>query len=296
MVCIVLESCAPVDLGHIKNPTELTIAELIEGSIRSSNEFALRIDVSRILGLSSGNMTLGIDEHVPDDVPDILIVTYHAEEGKMVIDPMQGELGEQLVSLQSLNIPERMTCLFNMCNSLQLEFDAIGTDIDSYYQTCPTGPVPSGNIITAPTAATPTTTKCIDALDDVSLLKYTFEACSLGDVNTLECLLAKYGNERIVSLCNVTAFTPLHHACFNGQYDVCSVLLRHGANVAATAHMQMTPLHVAVAGGHIKIVTLLLDNDADPFASDMMGHTALDKARMGNHYSIVDMIGKREST
>jgi hypothetical protein len=276
MVCIILNGCTPVDLGEISNESVVTISELVECSIRQSNEFALNIDVSRVVGLRGDDVTFYIDNNIPEEFPDILDVVYASNDSVSKlndIDGLRAGFGE-------LQMSEQFQHLLYQFKVLQSEFDEIGKDFDEYFQPN----VESDITINSHNVA---------GLDDKSILAATFAACSKGDVDGLLLLFKMYGDKKVVNLKNTTSFTPLHCACFNGQFEVVAALLKHGADVSVTAKMNMTPLHVAASAGHIQITKLLLGYNADPFEPDLMGHTALDKARMGNHYEIVDMIGKR---
>lgn len=274
MVCIILNGCTPVDIGEISNDSDVTIAELIERSIRQSNEFALNINVARVVGVRDEDHKLFIDSSVTESIPDVLNVVYESSESKLI----SSELND--FGMADLQPSDQFRVLLEQFERLQSEFDLIGKDFDDYFQSH------SDTRIVVDR-------QNVSNLDDKSLTAATFAACSKGDVDGLLLLLRQHGDHKIVHLKNSTSFTPLHHACFNGQFEVVAALLKHGADVSATAKMNMTPLHVAASAGHIQITKLLLGYSADPFEPDLIGHTALDKARMGNHYEIVDMIGKR---
>ena len=44
--------------------------------------------------------------------------------------------------------------------------------------------------------------------------------------------------------------TPLHCAALYGSYDVCYLLLEHGANILCKDKESMTPVHFAAREGH----------------------------------------------
>ena len=58
--------------------------------------------------------------------------------------------------------------------------------------------------------------------------------------------------------------TPIFNHARVGDYDICELLIKHGANLNAFDYMEQTPLFAAADGGHADIVKLFLDNGADP--------------------------------
>eukprot|EP00037_Helgoeca_nana_P029390 m.350286 g.350286 ORF g.350286 m.350286 type:complete len:527 (-) comp27966_c0_seq4:213-1793(-) len=77
--------------------------------------------------------------------------------------------------------------------------------------------------------------------------------------------------------------TPLHHAATNGDIGTIKCLVKHGANLQATAdyvlqHVTVegvTPLHNAAKGGHFEAVKYLVSKGADVNAWDEAGYSAL---------------------
>ena len=47
-----------------------------------------------------------------------------------------------------------------------------------------------------------------------------------------------------------TQMTALHSAASNGSYEVCELLLQHGADIRCRDEEDMTPLHFASMEGH----------------------------------------------
>ena len=45
--------------------------------------------------------------------------------------------------------------------------------------------------------------------------------------------------------------TALHSAASNGSYEVCDLLLQHGADIRCRDEEDMTPLHFASMEGHV---------------------------------------------
>ena len=72
--------------------------------------------------------------------------------------------------------------------------------------------------------------------------------------------------------------TALHSAAFNGNSDICSLLLSRGANVSQTDENGDTPLHVAAYDHLVDICQLLVDHKADVTSVNNEGQTPLHKA------------------
>lgn len=69
--------------------------------------------------------------------------------------------------------------------------------------------------------------------------------------------------------------TPLYIAAMYGDYTVCNVLLRRGAQTGVANFCGETPLHKAVEWSHFDIVRMLVDYGADVNAENMQGETPL---------------------
>jgi ankyrin repeat protein len=87
-------------------------------------------------------------------------------------------------------------------------------------------------------------------------------------------IAAVFGNAEVAALLlahrdvnvdntNVRGFTALHFAAKNGNFGVCQMLLRHGANPDALDSSGHTPAHFAAAYGWVSILQLLRSYDAD---------------------------------
>lgn len=48
-----------------------------------------------------------------------------------------------------------------------------------------------------------------------------------------------------------TKMTPLHYAASNGAYEMCELLLQHGASLRCVDEEDMTPLHFAAMEGYL---------------------------------------------
>ncbi|CAG0916731.1 unnamed protein product [Notodromas monacha] len=82
--------------------------------------------------------------------------------------------------------------------------------------------------------------------------------------------------------------TPLQHAAYRGGYEICRLLIDHGADVNATKHAhKYSTLHFGVMSGKCDLVRLLLDHGADPTAKNTVGKTASEiGAFVGNHDAV----------
>ena len=58
--------------------------------------------------------------------------------------------------------------------------------------------------------------------------------------------------------------TPIFKHARVGHFDICKLLIQHGADLNALDYMEQTPLFAAADGGHADIVKLFLENGADP--------------------------------
>jgi ankyrin repeat protein len=73
-----------------------------------------------------------------------------------------------------------------------------------------------------------------------------------------------------------TGQTPLHHACYSGDFETAKALVEKGANVnIEVPESLLTPLHAATMNGDIKIVKYLVANGATINAKDSEGATPL---------------------
>lgn len=76
-------------------------------------------------------------------------------------------------------------------------------------------------------------------------------------------------------------------AAMFGQYEICKLLLKAGANPNETDGPLTTPLMFAAEEGHAHVVQLLLENGANPHAKDLSNQTAYDKAVNNNRIDVV---------
>ena len=72
--------------------------------------------------------------------------------------------------------------------------------------------------------------------------------------------------------------TALHCAAFRGHYEVCRILLTHGADPNAMDDFERTALHRAARKGHKQVLRLLIDRGSDVLMYDSNGLLASDLA------------------
>ena len=103
-------------------------------------------------------------------------------------------------------------------------------------------------------------------------------AAEAGDAERIREILQR--DASAVNTPNTDGWTPLHLAAFYGRREAATVLLDHGADVAAasTNGMANQLLHAAAAGRHLSLVELLLAHGADPNARQHGGWTPLQAA------------------
>lgn len=73
--------------------------------------------------------------------------------------------------------------------------------------------------------------------------------------------------------------TPLHHASWKGNDEICHILLQNGANPNVIGKQGLTPLHYAAKFSHPKVLKTLLANGAMFNATSDSGKTPLDIAQ-----------------
>lgn len=78
---------------------------------------------------------------------------------------------------------------------------------------------------------------------------------------------------------DVGGHTPLMWAAYQGYAQSVELLLRFGANVAATDHAQLTPLHWAAVRGNKMCIKKLLEYGADANARGQDGKSVMDFVR-----------------
>ena len=76
-------------------------------------------------------------------------------------------------------------------------------------------------------------------------------------------------------------FVPLHEAAGAGETHRARLLLRLGAEIEVTDHIERTPLRYAAEGGHTDTAVMLIERGADVNARDSSGNTPLHLAAIG---------------
>lgn len=69
--------------------------------------------------------------------------------------------------------------------------------------------------------------------------------------------------------------TLLHKAAEIGDYNICKLLIDHGADVRKEDTRKRTPLFLAVQKGHVDICNVLIENGASVNIKDATGKTPL---------------------
>jgi ankyrin repeat protein len=62
---------------------------------------------------------------------------------------------------------------------------------------------------------------------------------------------------------DANGWTPLHHACYQGDLDSASYLIESGSKVNAFSNQNRTPMHLAAMNNHTDLVKVLLMTQAD---------------------------------
>jgi len=74
--------------------------------------------------------------------------------------------------------------------------------------------------------------------------------------------------------------TPLHLAAREGDKDLISLLVSHGASPSVKDSFGDTPLHFAVRKGNKALMGILIEHGADPHTTNKSGYSALHEATM----------------
>ena len=155
----------------------------------------------------------------------------------------------------------------------------------------------------------------------VAQTKDVYEVCRSGDTTTLKAMLQQ--TPSLIDSKQSNGFTPLIIATYNGQAEISTILIQHGADVNAqdkagnTALMGLcfngntalvklllnnkvavntlnfnhaSALIFAATFGHVDIIKLLLKAGADKTVKDVHGKTALDQAMMQGNDIVVALL------
>ncbi|XP_064459857.1 ankyrin repeat and MYND domain-containing protein 2-like [Ornithodoros turicata] len=113
------------------------------------------------------------------------------------------------------------------------------------------------------------------------------KAVQEGDVAQVRTLL---NNVRIDCL-DENGMTPLQHAAYRGNYELCKIILECGADVNSHYHDSgYTALMFAGLAGKCDVVSLLLEHGASTTAVNTLGRTASQMAAFVSNYDVVSII------
>jgi ankyrin repeat protein len=117
-----------------------------------------------------------------------------------------------------------------------------------------------------------------------------FDAAALGNTDRLHDLLHRQPD--LVHAYSDDGWTPLHLAGHFGRTDSATVLLEHGADLAAISHNRNgnTPLHAALAGRQAVTAKLLIERGADVNVADGAGYAPLHLAAHEGNVALVRML------
>ena len=104
-----------------------------------------------------------------------------------------------------------------------------------------------------------------------------FEAITAGDELTVRALLSTPGVR--IECEDDEGMTPLQHAAYKGNADLCELLLEHGADVNTNGHNHgYSTLTFAALSSKVDVVNLLLNAGANTSSTNSLGRTAAQMA------------------
>lgn len=89
---------------------------------------------------------------------------------------------------------------------------------------------------------------------------------------------------------NSVGRTALHGFVENGDTEVASLLIEHGADVDATDMDGRTPLHLAARWGYPEMANLLIEKGADVNSRVLNGATPLYLATLNKHDKLAELL------
>ena len=87
-------------------------------------------------------------------------------------------------------------------------------------------------------------------------------------------------------------FTLLHHACYNGWFEVSKVLIeKYNCDPNCRSAAGSIPLHLACWSGNLNLVKyLILDKDCDPNDKNNNGNVTLHSAAFHGHLDVTEFL------
>ncbi|KAK8785294.1 ankyrin repeat and MYND domain-containing protein 2-like [Amblyomma americanum] len=117
--------------------------------------------------------------------------------------------------------------------------------------------------------------------------KELYKAIQAGDVSEARTLL----NRVRIDCLDEHGMTPLQHAAYRGNYDLCKLFLECGADVNSRFHDSgYTALMFAGLAGRADVVSLLLEHGASTTAVNSVGRTAAQMAAFVSNHDVVAII------
>lgn len=118
-----------------------------------------------------------------------------------------------------------------------------------------------------------------------------FDASVVGDRARVRAILEQDAAQ--ARAYTADGFTALHYvAFFNGDAEMATMLLDHGADMNAVTRnpMRVTPLHSAAASRHLAVARVLMGRGADVNAMQEGGFTALHAAARNGDTELADAL------
>ncbi|XP_063983480.1 ankyrin repeat domain-containing protein 39-like [Diachasmimorpha longicaudata] len=129
------------------------------------------------------------------------------------------------------------------------------------------------------------------SLGEMDFQRGIWYAAQTDDLNRVQKLLADGISP---SEEDSAGYTALHYAARSGSYEICKLLLDHGADInAVTRCGRATALHRAATQSNDKIIQLFLNSRANVNIQDSDGYTALHRAALSGSKSTWDLLAPK---
>ena len=115
-----------------------------------------------------------------------------------------------------------------------------------------------------------------------------YHSSGFGHCKISELLIAK--KAVIDSRNSPDDWTPLMTASYEGNLDICKILINNGADIDAKCRSGCTPLFYASVKGHLQIVEFFISKDVNLLSVSDKGHTALTAAQNEGHLRVVSLL------